>query len=93
MPRRAAIDRPAFLQLSLPESIRGWLDAHLWSEVEGRVPYGAHSRFIQERIYEYQTWRVLDLSPYGFPQGMFVKGPEEVIRRLASRLEQQEITT
>lgn len=34
------------LNLSLPEDLRAQVDLALWSDVEGRVPYGAHSELI-----------------------------------------------
>lgn len=86
MPRRPAIDPPTVLTLGLPESERAWLAQHLWSEVDCRVPSGAYRAWFLARLHEYRTWRTLDLAPFGFPPGMFVKGPEEVIRRLTERL-------
>jgi hypothetical protein len=92
MPRRPAIDPPTRLELQLPESERAWLDLHLWSEVENRVPFGAHRAWFLARLQEYRAWLVLDLAPHGFPPGMYVKGPEEVIRRLEARLTEKELT-
>lgn len=86
MPRRPPIDPPTRLEIALPESERTWLDLHLWSDVEGRVPFGAHRQWFLDRLHEYRSWKSLDLAPYGFPPGMYVKGPEEVIRRLAHQL-------
>jgi hypothetical protein len=37
----------------LPEDIRAQLDIHLFSEVEGRVPHGAYSKFLAERVREF----------------------------------------
>lgn len=90
MPRRPAIDSPTRLNIGLPESERAWLDAHLWSEVDSRVPAGAYRNWILERIREFRSWRTLDLTPFGFPSGMLVRGPEEVLRRLAERLIEKE---
>ena len=84
-PRR--LDRPVFLNISLPESVKGRLDLHLWSEVDSRVPHGAYSRWTVERVEEFFAWKTLDLAPFGFSPGMFVRGPEEVVRQLAARLE------
>ena len=47
------IIRPTRLETSLPEDIRAKLDLHLYSEVEGRVPFGAYQRFLIERIQEF----------------------------------------
>ena len=87
MPRRPAIDSPTTLRLGLPESEKAWLDLHLWSEVEGRVPVGAYRAWFLARLHEFRSWRVLDLSPYGFPAGMTVHGHEEALRWLRNRLE------
>jgi len=89
MPNRPQVDRPVKLNLGLPESEKAELDLMLWSSVEGRVPSGAYKRFFRERIYEYRHWIALDLAPYGFLPGSFVKGPGETIRRLQSILETQ----
>lgn len=47
------IIRPSKLTLHLPEDVRAKLDLHLYSEVEGRIPFGAYQRFLSERINEY----------------------------------------
>lgn len=47
------IIRPIRLHTTLPEDIRAKLDLHLYSEVEGRVPFGAYQKFILERIAEF----------------------------------------
>lgn len=47
------IIRPSKLTIHLPEDIRARLDLHLYSEVEGRIPFGAYQRFLSERINEY----------------------------------------
>jgi hypothetical protein len=56
------------------------------------VPFGAHRAWFLARLQEYRAWRVLDLAPHGFPPGMYVKGPEEVVRRLEARLTEKELT-
>lgn len=47
------IMRPVQLTTTLPEDLRAKLDLHLYSTVEGRVPHGAYSRFLAERIREF----------------------------------------
>lgn len=53
MPRRPNIETPIKLEVSLPESLRGRLDLHLWSVAEGRVPRGAYSSLVQRLIKDY----------------------------------------
>lgn len=53
MARPPNIQRPVALKLKLPADIRGRLDLHLFSAVEGRVPKGAYQEFFIDRINEY----------------------------------------
>lgn len=87
MTRTKHIDRPVALKIHLPESEKAQLTLHLWSEVDNCVPLGSYQTWVRERIHEFFGWKTLDLTPYGFQPGMFVRGPEEVIRQLAARLE------
>lgn len=77
----------AVLFIRLPLEIRARLDIALVSELEGRVPYGVYSQFISERILEYFSWGGLDLTPFGFREGFFVRGPKEMVRALREKLE------
>lgn len=45
--------RPTQLTTNIPEDLRAKLDLYLYSTVEGRVPHGAYSRFLAERIREF----------------------------------------
>lgn len=54
MPRPKNIIRPIHLKTSLPEDLRTWLDLHLWSEVECRVPMGAYQRLIVQLLRDYR---------------------------------------
>lgn len=45
--------RPVKLTTYLPEDLRAKLDIHLYSEVEGRVPHGAYSAFLADRVREF----------------------------------------
>jgi hypothetical protein len=45
MSGRALVTRPTKLTMHLPEDIRGRIDLHLFSEVEGCIPKGAYQRF------------------------------------------------
>ncbi len=50
MPRIKKIDRPVRLSGYLPQSIYDKLQLELFSELEGRVPHGAHSELLTELI-------------------------------------------
>lgn len=82
MPRKPSLDPPTALNLRLPESDRAWLDLHLWSEIDGRVPVGAYQKFFLARLAEYKEWETLGLEPFGLPQGFFIRGPKEVLAAL-----------
>lgn len=86
MPRRPALDRQTLLNLALPESVRARLDLFLFSPLEGRVPLGSYRTFFLERIQEFFDSRQLDLAPFGFPAGFYVRGPRTVIDQLEERL-------
>lgn len=50
MPKPARVDRPKEKQINLPESLCAQVDLILFSPLEGRVPYGAWSKYIQRLI-------------------------------------------
>jgi hypothetical protein len=54
VPRPPNIIRPVHLKTSLPEDLRAWLDLHLWSTTEMRVPHGAYQRLIIHLLTEYK---------------------------------------
>lgn len=61
--RHPNIIRPVRLHTNLPEDVRAKLDLLLYSQVEGRVPKGAYSVFLAERIREF-----LDRKPKTCPK-------------------------
>lgn len=63
------------------------LDLQLFSDTEGRVPYGEYSNFFETRLRDYFESDYLLLAPFGI-EGM-VKGPSGVIEMLKKMLEQQ----
>lgn len=73
-----ALSLPAYTQLS----------AHLFSTLENRVPHGAYSRFISERLREYFSSQQLDLAPFinGDPGAFVVSGTPEAIKVLENAL-------
>ena len=53
MPRPRNTIRPVEIRLSLPETVRAQMDVELFSELEGRVPYGARTQFVQQLVQDY----------------------------------------
>lgn len=53
MPGKPNLMRPVKVTTNLPEDIHGRLMLHLYSPAEGRIPKGALSRFLIERISEF----------------------------------------
>ena len=50
MARPKRTDRPQEKNISLPSSLVARVDLELFSELEGRVPFGAWQRYIKELI-------------------------------------------
>lgn len=53
MPRPRHIDPPTRLELKLPQSLRSQLDEHLFSPLEGRVPYSSYTLFFVALLQDY----------------------------------------
>lgn len=51
--RPSNIQRPTQLTTNLPEDVRRMLDKHLYDPIHQRIPKGAYSRFLTERIREF----------------------------------------
>jgi len=45
--------RPVTIRISIPETVVAQMDLELYSELEGRVPYSARTRFIQQLVLGY----------------------------------------
>lgn len=77
------------LNVALPQPLYLKLSAHLFSELEQRVPHGAYSRFLTNLLQAHFAHRVLDLAPYAGtqPGGMQVTGSPEAITLLQRLLE------
>lgn len=89
--RTPNIQRPIKLTTNLPEDIRARLDLHLFSEVEGRVPKGAYSVFLIDRIRDFFDSTSIDLHTYfpHLPEGDYVlRGPVETVGKLIICLEE-----
>lgn len=53
MARPKQIIRSVPCNISLPEDLKARIDLHLFSEVEGRVPFGAYREFFSMLIREH----------------------------------------
>lgn len=80
MPRPKAVNPPVTLKAMIPVELRAKLDLLLVSEVEGRIPLGEISAFITSLLRRHFEEQTLDLQPYGFPAGFFVRGPAEMLK-------------
>lgn len=87
MARPKSATPKALLKAMIPLELRAKLDLHLVSEVEERIPLGQISEFVTARIREYFDWVSLDLAPYGFAPGAFIRGPKPFVDRLREILE------
>lgn len=79
------------LNVALPLPLYTQLSAILYSELEGRVPYGAYSRFLIDLLRGHLTAERLDLAPFtgAAPGALCVQGSPESITQLRQLLESQ----
>jgi hypothetical protein len=89
MPARQNIIKSIALNTFLPEDLHTRASLVLFSETENRIPKGAWTAFISERVREYFSNERLDLAPYlGTSPGAFiVSGSPESIAKLKESLE------
>ena len=57
MVRVKKIDRPKRVEVQLPESIKIKVDIELYSEIEGKVPFGSFSGLVTELLREWLKGR------------------------------------
>lgn len=64
------------------------MQLHLFSDVEGRVPMGAHQRFLTQLINEFFSRRALDVSAFlgQPPSSLIVWGDEATIHALTQKI-------
>jgi hypothetical protein len=83
MGRRKNLIPTEFLTVGLPLDVHTQMTAHLYSELEGRVPLGSYQRFLSELIRAYFSDKRLDLAPYvaNAPSGAFIihGSPEAIL--------------
>ena len=89
MPKRPYLIPSQQLNVALPRPLYDQLSAHLYSPLEGRVPYKANSDFITGLLRDFFAARQFDLAPYtGSTPGHFIiTGSEAAIDSLRNVLE------
>ena len=77
------------LNLAVPMDLHAKLTAHLYSEVEGRVPLGAYQYLICNLLREYFSGGQLDLAPFvgSAPGSLILRGTKETVEALRLHLE------
>lgn len=71
--KRANVIPSQPLNVALPLPLYTKLGAHLYSELEQRVPHGAYSRFMIDLLQGYFSQHHLDLAPFAaVPPGAYV---------------------
>jgi len=77
------------LNVALPLPMYLQVSGHLYSELEGRVPHGAYSRFLLDRLQVYFAEQSVDLAPYvgSAPGTLQITGTPEAIAALKRVLE------
>jgi len=90
MPRPKAIEPSERVYFHLPSALHTKIKLALFSEVEGRVPYGAWADLLIPLLNEKFSHRYLDLGPFlGKPAGTFVvKGDPTVLAMLENHLKE-----
>ena len=53
MPKPRRVDRPVEKSISLPQTLCAQVDIMLYSELEGRVPFGAWSKLMESLLTEW----------------------------------------
>ena len=88
MSRKANLIPSKQLNVALPLPTFTQLSLELFSDLEQRVPHGAFSAFLTDRIREYFAHQHLDLAPFiGSESGaLIVSGTPEAIQALRSAL-------
>ena len=89
MSRRPNALPSQMLNVALPLPLMTQLSARLYSELEGRVPHGAFSRFFVDLLRGEFTAAHLDLAPFtgSIPGAFVVQGSPEAIATLKHLLE------
>lgn len=87
MSRPKALVPNDHLHIRIEPGLKARLDLMLYSEVEKRIPKGAHKAFIEARIREWLEWVSQPLDIFGFPPGYYITGPTAMVEAVSQRLE------
>ena len=76
------------MSLWVPEDLRARLDLLLFSDLEGRVPFGAYTNFYSELLRTRLESVELDLSPFvgSAPGALTLRGSPTAIEKLKTLL-------
>ncbi len=75
MPRPPNLIPSKVLNVALPLPVFTQMMLHLNSDLEGRVPHGAYSRFLAELLRDYFNTKAVDIGPRvnpDFPPGVYL---------------------
>jgi hypothetical protein len=77
------------LNVALPLPMYVKISSYLYSDLEGRVPHGAYSRFMLDLLQVYFAEQSLDLAPFvgSVPGTLQVTGTPEAIAALTKVLQ------
>lgn len=91
MPRKKLLNPTERLHVRLPGDLATKVELLLFSEAEGRVPYGAYQEFITRRLTEFFEDKPLDLAPFlgTLPGEAVVRGKLPTIHRLMTFLKEK----
>lgn len=86
--RPRSIEPTVDCHVYLPESLHTQISILLWSELEGKVPYGKLSSFLIDRAKEFFTTKTLDVGELtgGQPGLHVVRGDPETLKQLETKL-------
>lgn len=89
MSKRANTIPSQQLNVALPLPLYTQLSSRLYSELEGRVPHGAYSRYLIDLLRGDFTDEVLDLAPFvgSIPGAFIIQGSPEAVSALKQLLE------
>ena len=88
MPKRPYLIPSQQLNVALPRPLYEQLAAHLFSPLEGRVPYKANSDFMVGLLRDFFSQRQLDLAPWvgSTPGQLLLTGSEAAVESLRTIL-------
>lgn len=91
MPRRPNLNPTERMHVRLPADLAQKVELLLFSDLEGRVPYGAYQAFITQRLVEFFEDKPLDLGPYlgTLPGEAVVRGKTGVVHKLMTHLKEK----